>query len=153
LREKRKRRIAIFDVNTNECNATADVVREFYGEDKVWVEKHSDMKSFVEVFGVLNDIRDGYDVVFLSVDGMLGVETGRNIREVDSRFDLFIVSNNWDYGYEAHRLHALDYLIKPVTSRNVKEAEARIRWKHTSDTHTARSIKQSRTEKEHEGNK
>ena len=142
MESKRKRRIAVFDVNTDECDATADAVQEFYGADNVWVEKHSDMKSFVEVFGVLSDMGDGYDVVFLSLDGMLGVEAGRNIREVDGHFDLFVVSNNWDYGYEAHRLHSLDYLIKPVTSRNVGEAEERIRWKRKSDAHTAKSIKQ-----------
>ena len=140
MREERKRRIAVFDVNTHECDATADAVCEYYGTDEVWVEKHSDMKSFVEVFGVLNCIGDGYDVVFLSVDGMLGVETGRNIREVDRHFDLLVVSNNWDYGYEAHRLNALDYLIKPVTSLNVNEAEERIRWKRISDACIANSF-------------
>jgi len=139
----RKRRIAVFDVNHDERETTADAVREYYGADNVLVEKHSDMKSFVEVFGVLSDMKDGYDVVFLSVDGMLGVETGRNIREVDSSFDLFIVSNNWDYGYLAHRLYALDYLIKPVTSQNVNQAEERIRWKRISDEYAAMSIKQS----------
>ena len=77
---------------------------------------------------------------------MLGVETGRNIREIDSRFDLFIVSNNWDYGYEAHRLNALDYLIKPISVRNVSDAEDRIHWKRKSDEHTAKSIKQYRTD-------
>jgi len=104
MREKRKRRIAVFDVSTDEGETTADAVREFYGANKVLVEKHFDMKSFVEVFGVLSDMRDGYDVVFLSVDGMLGVETGRNIREIDRHFDLFIVSRSWDYGHEAHLL-------------------------------------------------
>jgi len=150
MKTKRKKRIAVFDVDTNECAATADAVREHYGSEKVLVEEHSDMKTFVEVFSVRNDMMDGYDVVFLSVDGMLGVETGRNIREIDRLFDLFIVSNDWDYGYMAHRLHALDYLIKPVTAQNVSKAEERIRWKRTSDEHTARSIKQCLAKIEHE---
>jgi len=148
MRKKRKRRIAVFDVNTNECTATANAVREFYGTNKVRVEEHADMKTFVEVFGVLSDMRDGYDVVFLSVDGMLGVEAGRNIREIDRHFNLFVISNNWDYGYEAHRLYALDYLIKPVTSQNIKEAEERIRWKRKSDARTARSIEHCSTKNE-----
>jgi len=138
MESKRKRRIAVFDANTNDCDATADAVREYYGSEKVWVEKHSDMKNFVEAFCVLSEMSDGYDVVFLGVDGMLGVETGRNIREADRHFDLFVVSNNWDYGHEAHRLYALDYLIKPITSKNVNEAEERIQWKRTSDAHMMR---------------
>ena len=144
MKGKRKRRIAVFDVNADECDATAEAVREYYNAEEVWVEKHSDMKNFVEAFCVLYEMRDGYDVVFLSVDGMLGVETGRNIREVDRLFDLFVVSNNWDYGNESHRLNALDYLIKPITHQNVGEAEERIRWKRMSDAKAARSIEQSR---------
>lgn len=122
-----KNRIAVFDVNTGDCTVTAEAVRDYYGADKVQVEKFTDMQDFVQVFGVLNYFSDEFEAVFLSMDGMLGVEAGRNMRELNRSIPLFCVSNSGDYLFEAHRLHALDYLVKPVSSKNVGEAEERIR--------------------------
>jgi len=146
MRKKRlwRKRVAVFDINSGECAATAEAVRAYYGADTAWVEEFTDMQRFVETFGVQDFIGDGYDAVFLGVDGMLGVETGRNIRELNKRFPLFFVSHSWDYGLEAHRLHALNYLIKPVSGRDVGEAEERIRWQRKVTELAEKSLAESR---------
>ena len=144
MRNKRKRRIAVFDASTDECDATAAAVREYYGEDTVQVDKFTNMKKFVEAFDLLDYIGDGFDVVFLALDGMLGVEAGRNIREINLRFPLFCVSRNYDYGMESHRLYAMNYLIKPVSAMNVGESEQRIQWEIISNEQFRKSVEASR---------
>ena len=138
------KRIAVFDSNPDECSATARAVREYYGTDQVLVEEFTDMQGFVEVFKQRSHREEGYHAVFLGVDGMLGVEAGRNIREIDRRFPLFCVSHTWDYGLESYRLHALNYLIKPVQSQNIGEAEGRINWNIISNERFRRRVDDSR---------
>ena len=122
------KRIAVFDYNASDCVHTADAVREYYEEQGMEAE----VVEFMESAPFAYDYRDNrdagtpYDMVFIGVDNMRGVQTAWNIRGMDKDLPMFLVSDLTEYGTEGFRLHALDYLTKPVTPLRVGEALRRI---------------------------
>lgn len=107
-----------------DCNHTAKKVREFFGDDAD-VAEYTEMQAFTYAFVGKRDEGDPFDMVFIGIDNMLGVETARNIRGACHNCPLFIVSEVIDYGIEGFRLYALDYLIKPVSSDRITRAVMR----------------------------
>ena len=126
--EMEKKRIAVFDYNVSDCIHTADAVREYYEEQGMEAE----VVEFMESAPFAYDYRDNrdagtpYDMVFIGVDNMRGLEMARNIRELDRYRPMFFVSKRADFGLEAFRLHALDYLKKRVTPMSVGQAVERV---------------------------
>ena len=133
-----KKRIAVFDLRAAECAKTAEAVRRYFEEEDTTVEvaEFTATKTFAADFKENDDAGTPYEMTFISVDSMMGIETARNIRELDMWRPMFIVSETDAYGLEGFRLRALDYLIKPVTALRVKESVQRIGMKcHTGSSH------------------
>ena len=130
-REIEKKAITVFDLDEEDCARTADAIREYYGQwgGPVDIARFTDMSSFANDFKQKMDAGAMYDMVFVGVDGMMGLEAARNIRELSEHRPLFFVSKVFDYGLEAFRLCALDYLIKPVQPESVGRAVPRIGMK------------------------
>lgn len=126
-----QKKIAVFDFNADECAATANAVREYcvVAGMKALVLEFNAMQPFVSDFDENAGSHTPYAMVFIGVDSMMGVETARLIRDSSAYCPMFIVSNVGDYGIEGFRLHALDYLVKPVTPLRVREAIGRIGMK------------------------
>jgi len=123
-----KKRIAVFDYNASDCVHTADAVREFYREQDAEAEVVEFMASvpFANDFKYNLDAGTPYNMAFIGVDNMRGLEMARNIRELDSCLPMFFVSKGADFSLEGFRLHALDYLTRPVTPLRIGEAVRRI---------------------------
>jgi two-component system, LytTR family, response regulator len=70
----------------------------------------------------------GYDAVFLDVrmPDLDGVELGRVLRRFANPPQLVFVSAYDSAAVEAFELHALDYLMKPVSHRRLSESLARV---------------------------
>ena len=126
-----KKRIAVFDYNASDCVHTADAVREYYEEQGVEAEVVEFMASapFAYDFKDNRDAGTPYDMVFIGVDNMRGLEMARNIRELDRYRPMFLVSNGADFGLEGIRLHVLHYLKKRVTPMSVGQAVERVSMK------------------------
>ena len=124
MKKMKRTQIAVFDFVEAECNHTAKKVREFFRENAD-VTEYTTMLEFTYSFVDRQDAGDPFDMVFIGIDNMLGVETARNIRGACMDCPMFIVSKVADYGIEGFRLHALDYLIKPVSSDWIKRAVMR----------------------------
>ena len=123
-----RKRISVFDFRADDCARTAQAIRQYYEQQQIPVEiaEFTAMQPFAFDFKGNSDAGTSYDMVFIGVDSMMGVETARNIRELDTRIPLFLVSEVSDYGMEGFRLHALDYLTKPVSPTRVGEGVRRI---------------------------
>jgi DNA-binding LytR/AlgR family response regulator len=123
-----KTRIAVFDFRAADCAATAKAVRQYFREQNISVQvaEFTITKSFASDFKQNADAGMPYDMTFIGVDNVMGMETARNIRELDLWRPMFIVSDTDGYGLEGFRLRALDYLIKPVTPVRIEEAVRRI---------------------------
>ena len=113
----------MFDFDAAACRELAEVVRTCYAGESPAVE----VVEYHEISPMAYAFRDKqYDMAFMAVDGMLAVEAARLVRESAPDCPLFLVSGNDDYALEGYRLRALDYLVRPVTPRRIRQAAARI---------------------------
>lgn len=111
--------ITVFDFSTVDCAQTAEAVRAFCTQRGLPAEikQFTAIKPFVMDFKERCDAGECYDIAFVGVDDIMGVEAARHIRGMDDIFPLFFVSKQGnDYGLEACRLMALHYIIKPVSA-------------------------------------
>ena len=53
------------------------------------------------------------------MDNKNGIEIGSRIRETDKKVKIIYVTAFHDYMKDAFRIHAFDYLIKPVTEKKI----------------------------------
>ncbi len=123
-----KKRVSVFDLNEDDCAHIAKSVRQYFVQKNILVDisRFTQMQPFAYDFNYKQKEGLPYHMVFIGIDNMLGVETARNIRDLDNWCPMFLLSNVSDYGMEGFRLHALDYIVKPITSERVSEAIRRI---------------------------
>lgn len=57
-----------------------------------------------------------YDVLLLDIlmPGFTGIETAREIRESNEKIPIIFLTTSQEFAIESYRVHALDYLMKPV---------------------------------------
>ncbi len=69
-----------------------------------------------------------FDIVFLDIymPGENGVEIAESLRTSSPSTGIVFVTTSTDHAVEAFSLHALHYLVKPVTSEGVTEAFCRL---------------------------
>lgn len=121
-----KKQIAVFDLDSAACAYTAETVQQWYGVEWADIHEYTDMQEFVYSFKDKRDSGAQYDMVFLCADDITGIETAHNVREMDKNCPIFLVSSVDYFSMEAFRLHALDYLIKPVSPERIGQAVSRI---------------------------
>lgn len=68
-------------------------------------------------------------IAFLDIRmrGMTGLELARRLKEVDNTINIVFVTGYCEYSMDAFRLHASDYLLKPIDINQVKTALAHLR--------------------------
>ena len=126
------KRVSVFDLNGDDCTNIVLSIRLYFEEHgiPVTISQFTKMQPFAYDFDNCQKSGSPYHMVFIGVDNMLGVETARNIRGLNERCPMFLLSNTGDYGMEGFRLHALDYITKPLSPERVKEALSRIDRAH-----------------------
>ena len=69
-----------------------------------------------------------FDIVFLDIymPGENGVDVARALREISPETGIAFVTTSREHAVEAFSLHALHYLVKPVTTEGVVEAFRRL---------------------------
>lgn len=65
---------------------------------------------------LLADYRPVYDLVLMDIEmpGMDGMETARQLRQLDSEVMLLFITNTAQYAIKGYSVGALDYILKPV---------------------------------------
>ena len=123
-----KRRICVFDLDAADCKQTAEAIGQYFEKRRTRAEifKFTDKTAFTYDFKDNREAGTPYDMVFVGVDSMIGVEAAMDIRSQDARHPIFLVSRGNEYAAEGFRLCALDYLIKPVWPARAGRAIRRI---------------------------
>ena len=123
-----KKRICVFDLDAEDCDQTADAIGQHFEKLQARVEivKFTDKTAFTYDFRDNKEAGRPYDMSFVGVDSMIGVEAAIDIRSQDARHPIFLVSRGNEYASEGFRLCALDYLIKPVWPARAGRAIRRI---------------------------
>lgn len=80
----------------------------------------------IEVFGsgeALIDVYKNhpYHLIFMDImmDGMDGIETGRQIRKMDANVEIVYCTASEDFAIAAYDIHAMGYLLKPYEPRRI----------------------------------
>lgn len=105
--------IAICDDQTEELEAVKKLLH-------LWEEKHSTTLRF-KTFPCAADLLDAaekerftlylLDVMMPGTDGLMAA---REIRQFDDVADIVFLTTSPGFAYESYRVHALDYLLKPI---------------------------------------
>jgi two-component SAPR family response regulator len=120
--------VAVFDLNAGDCTETAQTVKKIFTDLNlpVKITEYTDVQPFVLDYEEKFDEGELYDMAFVSVENMLGVEAVRAVRGMDRKLPLCFVGGIGDFGAESFRLSALHYIGKPVYPADAREAVARI---------------------------
>ncbi len=78
------------------------------------------------------------DFAFLDINlrGMTGIELAKKIKEIHHETKIIFCTAYSEYAYDAFRMHAVGYLLKPVEARHITETlnALNIDWKNTENT-------------------
>lgn len=70
-----------------------------------------------------NFSRGDYDLIFLDIQmkGLNGIDTGKAIREKDTKVEIVFATSSDEYLREGYDVHALAYLLKPYDVQKLRE--------------------------------
>ncbi len=127
-------RIAICDDDAS-CLAQAVSAAEQYAQN--CADRCVEVSSFTHPDDLLEaaEKTGGFDIYVLDIvmPGMSGIRLGEKLREEDYDGKIIYLTSSEEYGLDAFRVKAFDYLLKPITpeifARSVDEAAAQISGK------------------------
>jgi DNA-binding LytR/AlgR family response regulator len=78
-----------------------------------------------------------FDIIFLDIqmEGMSGLETGREIRKMDKNAILIFLTSHGQYVFQSFQIEAFDYLVKPADVEKVGEVLRRALEKYRAQHH------------------
>lgn len=116
LREGVMYRIAVVDDQAGERANLNAFLQRFAAERKLalTVTAFEDGESF------LSSYENNYEIVLLDIEmqGIDGMETARRLRERDEKVCLLFVTYLANFAVQGYSVHALDFLVKPVSYEN-----------------------------------
>lgn len=116
-------RIAVCDDDRRDREQVLSALRD--AEPEVTAESFSDAASLLEAARGTPP----FDMILLDIylPGENGIEAARAVLEAFPRTGLVFITTSRDYAVDAFSLHALHYLVKPVTAEGIVEAFRRLR--------------------------
>lgn len=93
-------------------------------QDEVTFSCYLDAEAFLDEF------RAGlFHAVFLDIvlGGATGIDAAWKVREVDERIPVIFITSEIGFSLESYGVHAMDYLLKPVSERAIGWCMERIR--------------------------
>lgn len=99
--------------------AVCDDEKEIIVEMKTYLKEYYDNQCIVHTFirgSEMLESDETYDIMFLDIDigDMNGIHLAEKIREKNTQSKIVFVTNYTDQERRAFRVHAFDYLVKPV---------------------------------------
>lgn len=116
-------RIIIADDNREDLEVISDLVWELLQDEEIM--------EFEDPLAALACAREqDVDMAFVATDmaDLKGVELGAYLKELNPFMNIIFVSNTKDHGYDALRMHASGYILKPATADLVKEELSELRY-------------------------
>lgn len=115
-------KIAIAEDEKECSDLLLDYIRRFEREHSVKIQAD----VYFDGEGLLEEFKGQYDAVFLDIQmkEINGMETARKIRMADDVTELIFVTNLAQYAISGYSVHAMNFLLKPVSyyafSENLK---------------------------------
>ena len=87
---------------------------------------------FADGYAIVDGYKGGYDIILMDIEmGLMnGMEAAEEIRKVDDEVTIIFITNMAQYAIKGYAVHALDYVLKPVSypafSESLKKAISRI---------------------------
>lgn len=112
-------KIAIVENEEKDRQVYRDYISKYKEETKIGGVETLFFSNGVDV---VTDYPKDLDAVFMDVDMpmMNGLETSLKIREMDDDVIIIFVTNLSQYAIQGYKVHALDFLLKPITYTDFK---------------------------------
>ncbi|MDE6405960.1 MAG: LytTR family DNA-binding domain-containing protein [Lachnospiraceae bacterium] len=134
-------RIAICDDETDARDALRIQLEKLLIEDSE--EIVYEFSSGTNAASWLHNHPGEIDLLFLDVEmkGLNGMETAEKIRSFDEQLLIVFVTGYSDYVFDGYRVGALNYLMKPVAEKNLRQLLGHVRKKTAQEkTYTVKNI-------------
>ena len=110
--------IAVCDDQVDELNQLIDLLQRWAEENKQSLRYRSfrNAAQLLEAMG-----KERFTLYFLDIimAGMNGIEVAREIRNADETADIVFLTSSPGFAYESYSVHALDYLLKPISEKHL----------------------------------
>ncbi len=116
-------KIAIIDDAAEDRTEIASLLRQHFQEKHylgpIFIDQFESGEQFMDHF-----TKDSYELIFIDyyLVGMNGYDTARSIRQTDLSVFLVFITISRDFAIDCYKVHASDYIVKPVTRRQLSEA-------------------------------
>ena len=82
------------------------------------IVEYSEGKSLIQ-----EHKKDPHDILFLDIEmeGMSGIETGRDIRILDSNVIIIYITGHEKYVFKSFRIEPFDYILKPIDDGKIAD--------------------------------
>jgi DNA-binding LytR/AlgR family response regulator len=111
--------IAIVDDNQDDRTRLSTYVSEYLN----LIGEKFTLSLYERGLNFLDDFKKLFNVVFLDIEMpvMNGLEVSKKLRELDANVSIIFVTNFGSLAINGYDVQALDFLVKPVKSLDVKE--------------------------------
>ena len=111
-------RIAVVDDQPEERDRLNAFLQQFVTERKLALE----ISGFEDGESFLAAYKNNFEIVLLDIEmqGIDGMETARRLRERDEKVCLIFVTYLANFAVQGYSVHALDFLVKPVSYENFR---------------------------------
>lgn len=118
-------RVAIVEDNQQEQNNLLTLLNKYATENKLTIET----TSFNDGLQIVDQYHSEFDVIYFDVQMPLmdGMTAAKKIRQIDDNVIIIFLTNYVQWAVEGYAVHALDFLLKPLTYFNFQEHFKKIR--------------------------
>lgn len=115
-------KIAVCDDEIGFTAKLESIIEDVAGKKGIQI----DIDVFFNGLSLLKNIKHNnvrYDIIFLDIEmeAMDGLETARQIRELDELVFLIYVTSHKNYAIEAYEVHPFQFIVKPVEEDIIKK--------------------------------
>lgn len=118
--------IAVCDDSSLDRKLITDLLKDYFSGKSV----SYDVIEYENADALIYEIEDGkfFDIVFLDIymDGMLGMDAARRMREIGYENDIIFLTASSDYAVDSYDVKASGYLLKPHSFEKLKMVMDRI---------------------------
>lgn len=111
-------KIAIVENEDKDLNLYKEYIKQYQEETKEKI----DFFIFHNGVDILSDYPKSLDAIFMDIDMPLinGLQTSEKIRAIDDEVIIIFVTNLASYAIKGYKVHALDFLLKPIQYNDFK---------------------------------
>lgn len=112
-------RIGVVENEEDVAKADVALLERYAKENEINIET----KIFLNAFEFL-DSEEQFDALLMDIDmpGMNGMKASEEIRKTNESVDIIFTTNLPQFAIDGYKVHALDFVIKPVTFPNLSFA-------------------------------